>query len=374
MLLMDTASWSRLLVRSLTVALVTFLLINVIYLIAAYFQLDVPFQALGWRYGAFTLNDELAGIPFNSSRGLRLVVIFTAVNLFVGYRNMKRRSARAGVIVESGNIDAMRILLLLTTLWGCVARPQLPPLAFEEVLALVANGADPDGAWRSELAAHYADGRGGDLYLADDGRVARVVARPLRGTDLLLRVVLAAQAHPPAAVIPEVAVDCDSTVSLLRSMYAEDGYVRRAGAGREELVGTTYRIQARLVALLDRCPWPEAQTKTIWWLVHHNMLEHAAYYYPALRQRVGTNGLSAYNLAYLEDRLLTRRELPQLYGTQRCDGRLCPIFEPDSVNLRRRAAGFFIGGGPDFHSIESECSLHGLDWPTEKARMEELQR
>ena len=91
---MDLVSFSKMLARAFTVALVAFLLINIFYLIVAYFQLDAPFRSLGWQYGAFTLNDELAGIPFNSARGLRLLVIFTVANVAVPLWRMRGKGAK----------------------------------------------------------------------------------------------------------------------------------------------------------------------------------------------------------------------------------------------------------------------------------------
>ena len=92
---MTLVTFSKLLARAFTVALVAFLLINIFYLIVAYFQLDAPFEQLGWRYGAFTLNDELAGIPFNSGRGIRLIVIFTAANIIVPLLRMRGQRKEA---------------------------------------------------------------------------------------------------------------------------------------------------------------------------------------------------------------------------------------------------------------------------------------
>ena len=263
----------------------------------------------------------------------------------------------------------MTLLLLVAFFSSCESAPTAVPLSFADTLRLIAEEAEPFPAkWTSELAALYEAGRGGAVWRDTVQRSLRVVPRPLQAEDWLLRAVLEAKSTPPEDTVVRLPVDCDSAVVLLRQLYAEDGRVRGGGVTREAFIRTTGRIRAMLTSLLETCEWPTSQTKTIWWLVHHNMLEYAVLYYPALRKRVGEGGLSAYNLAYLEDRILERSGFPQLYGTQICDGHLCPIFQPDSVDVRRRAAGFTVDG-EGFHGIESECSLHGLDWPTERARM-----
>ncbi len=81
----------------------------------------------------------------------------------------------------------------------------------------------------------------------------------------------------------------------------------------------------------------------IFMVIQHSDLETQHKYAPLMRQAVQNNNGSASNLAYLEDRIATREDRMQLYGTQlRCLGDKCELqllADPDNVDKRRRQVG-----------------------------------
>lgn len=100
--------------------------------------------------------------------------------------------------------------------------------------------------------------------------------------------------------------------------------------------------------VIERHGWPGRDlvgadgARAAWLLVQHAALDRQRSWLPLLREAVKSGEADEVHLAYLDDRVRTREERPQRYGTQWVivgDGqqRLFPLEAPDEVNGDRTA-------------------------------------
>jgi hypothetical protein len=168
----------------------------------------------------------------------------------------------------------------------------------------------------------------------------------------------------PAAIPHQAAASVNQELrSELLAMLAEDQAVRTGvplpGDDRtaEELFADMANVDdrnsARLHEILDEFGWPgwslvgRDGSEAAWALAQHADLrpeiQDLALAY--LRGAVEADDASPGDLAYLADRVLVRRNLPQIYGTQLgvgTEGELAPrtpIEDEENVDRRRAAAG-----------------------------------
>jgi hypothetical protein len=106
---------------------------------------------------------------------------------------------------------------------------------------------------------------------------------------------------------------------------------------------------ARLREIIGEYGWPGRQLAgddgayAAWLLAQHAPPDRQEEWLPLLEDAVTRGDASPADLAYLEDRVLTHRGEPQLYGTQYLerDGvlELCPVRDPAGLDERRAALG-----------------------------------
>lgn len=106
-----------------------------------------------------------------------------------------------------------------------------------------------------------------------------------------------------------------------------------------------------VVKIIDQYGWlgksriGEEANHNLWLIIQHAPLEVQEKYLPLLRQSVKENESFPQDLAYLEDRLLMRKKLPQIYGTQATmdptSGKISiyEIKDVEHVNERRQKIG-----------------------------------
>jgi hypothetical protein len=108
---------------------------------------------------------------------------------------------------------------------------------------------------------------------------------------------------------------------------------------------------ARVETIITERGWPgrsvvgEAGAQAVFLVIQHAPLATQERYLPLLEAAVAAGEAEGWHLAYLTDRVLVRRELPQRYGTQyRYDPdtgeRIYhPIENPEELDARREALG-----------------------------------
>ena len=121
----------------------------------------------------------------------------------------------------------------------------------------------------------------------------------------------------------------------------------------------------QVLKIIDEKGWvgkslvgPKANS-TLWLVIQHAPLKTQEKYLPLLKESVKKGESSGQNLALLEDRILMRNDMPQIYGSQvkrdkEGKGYFHEIIEPEYVNQRRSE----IGLGP----IENYAKRMGIEW------------
>ena len=101
-----------------------------------------------------------------------------------------------------------------------------------------------------------------------------------------------------------------------------------------------------LKSLIRSCGWPFVSfygrdaALGAFLILQHSDLELQLELAPLMRHAAGRGEILPGTLPLLEDRILVRQGLPQIYGTQfRGDGEPYPIADMESLDIRRRAAG-----------------------------------
>jgi hypothetical protein len=109
--------------------------------------------------------------------------------------------------------------------------------------------------------------------------------------------------------------------------------------------------QYKIDLIIKKYDWPDSKkvdengSKTIWQVIQHSDLNMQERYLNKIRNAVKLKLIEPKYLAYLEDRINTRKGLPQTYGTQFIqffnDGRIIvlPIEDVANVNKRRSKLG-----------------------------------
>ena len=104
---------------------------------------------------------------------------------------------------------------------------------------------------------------------------------------------------------------------------------------------------------------------TFWLVIQHSDLSIQEKYFPFMQQAVLRNDARAKDCAYLEDRILNRKKLPQKYGTQyqykivdnkRGKSRLCKLQDKEMVNKYRQEVGL-----PPISKQELDEALDTID-------------
>lgn len=195
------------------------------------------------------------------------------------------------------------ITIVILTLLSCSA-PSDRAVDHMEIIDLLTSDKiteEQKQSVQNEIRANFLQDKGIQLYVSDDFREIEVKEKALSTEDLILKVCLDAIQQPPKSDIPQIAINCDSTDILFDQMIESDSRVRREGG---DMLAVDDQNRATLISIIEQCGWIEDRTKHIWWLSHHSFREYIPHYYPELKKRVGQNGLSAANLAYMEDRML----------------------------------------------------------------------
>ncbi|MGA7145632.1 MAG: DUF6624 domain-containing protein [Desulfobacterales bacterium] len=112
------------------------------------------------------------------------------------------------------------------------------------------------------------------------------------------------------------------------------------------------RNNARIKEIVDQYGWPGVSlvgkdgAKAAWLIVQHAVLdtEFMERALPLLKEAVKNSEAEGWCLAYLQDRVLTMADKPQIYGTQHDfdeNGTAfpLPIAEPDKVDILRQEMG-----------------------------------
>jgi hypothetical protein len=159
-----------------------------------------------------------------------------------------------------------------------------------------------------------------------------------------------------------------STAQKLIAMSVEEEEMRSiAGLDRAKWDDSVdARNTARLKEIVDEMGWPtvskvgEEASHAAWLLTQH------AYHDPDLMKRclelmkqAPEGEVQPRDIAYLEDRLLTMEDRPQIYGTQFCrvdnEWQPLPIEDPEHVEERRASVGI----GPIAGYIQQLKEMYG---------------
>jgi len=109
--------------------------------------------------------------------------------------------------------------------------------------------------------------------------------------------------------------------------------------------------EKRVHEIINQYGWPgislvgEKANTAVWLVIQHTSPETQELYLPYLRESVKRGESSAYDLAYLEDRILSNKGLPQKFGTQidinpeTGEYKLYKLEDPKNVNVRRAEIG-----------------------------------
>ena len=121
---------------------------------------------------------------------------------------------------------------------------------------------------------------------------------------------------------------------------------------KKQIHETDARNQERVLAIIDEVGWPgrslvgDAGSQAAFLVIQHAPLEIQERYLPLMRQAVEESELEPADLALLEDRVLVRKGLPQIYGSQvQCDPKtwdhcyVLPIRDEATVNVLRARVG-----------------------------------
>ncbi|NPA45166.1 MAG: hypothetical protein GXO49_06520, partial [Chlorobi bacterium] len=124
--------------------------------------------------------------------------------------------------------------------------------------------------------------------------------------------------------------------------------------------------EKRIREIINQYSWPgissvgEKANTAVWLIIQHASLNTQELYLPYLRESVKQGESKAYDLAYLEDRILSNKGEPQKYGTQidinpeTGKYKLYKLEDPKNVNIRRAE----IGLGP----IEEYLKMFNIEF------------
>ena len=128
--------------------------------------------------------------------------------------------------------------------------------------------------------------------------------------------------------------------------------------------------EKRIIEIIDEYGWPgtslvgsKANT-AVWLIIQHTPLETQELYLSFLQASVKNGESSVHDMAYLEDRILSYKNLPQKFGTQidinseTGEYTLYDLEDPENVNKRRAEVGL----GP----IEKYLKLFNIEWGNNK--------
>lgn len=105
----------------------------------------------------------------------------------------------------------------------------------------------------------------------------------------------------------------------------------------------------QLCLILDKIGWPsiksvgEKANTAVWMVLLEASNETKEHYLPLLRASVAKGESNPAHLAFLEDKILASKGLPQLFGTQltlsQGEISLYPVANPGALNKRRKSIG-----------------------------------
>lgn len=135
---------------------------------------------------------------------------------------------------------------------------------------------------------------------------------------------------------------CDTSelAAALEEIFESDQGSRQGAAPVNDIWN-----RARLEQLVEQCGWPDAEVvgrkaaMGAFLVLQHAPLEMQVRYLPLLQQAEQKGQLVSGTLPYIEDRVLIRQGLPQMYGTQfkeNCE--LHETLDPETVDERRKMA------------------------------------
>lgn len=99
-------------------------------------------------------------------------------------------------------------------------------------------------------------------------------------------------------------------------------------------------------------------------IVQHAPLEFQIKYLPTFKKLYSEGKFSGQEVGMLEDRILIRYKKKQIYGSQICknpktnEAFVCPLEEPDKVDIRRKEMGFPI-------NLNEYCKYFNFEWNLE---------
>jgi hypothetical protein len=163
-------------------------------------------------------------------------------------------------------------------------------------------------------------------------------------------------------------IDCSASKKIkdtLQVIYEKDQATRkilleqlRKNGGKQgsEILETAKKIkesdkenQGYISQLLDQCGWPGYLDSTgnnaIFLVIDHAQLDFKEKYFPMVKEQAEKGHVEKTDMLTLQDRILMKKDLKQLYGTQSFKANdnttlIWPVESPDSLEIRRKDAGF----------------------------------
>lgn len=184
---------------------------------------------------------------------------------------------------------------------------------------------------------------GKDYYADDQGQVQEIVVRPITLEDQILEIQVKDLAERAWEKVQLIDVDCSIQEKILEQVYEIDQGARTGGSYNMPEADSVC-LQA-VMSLIDKCGFPsksevgEKGIDAIWLVFQHSAPGIMAYFYPRLMQAVEEGDIRMTSMALMQDRMLMRHGLRQIYGSQITNDGLYPVHDPENLNKRRAEIG-----------------------------------
>ncbi len=141
--------------------------------------------------------------------------------------------------------------------------------------------------------------------------------------------------------------DQNSRQALIQQMKIPDPVKMRQLS--QQMLASDKANQAFVGSLLDKCGWPQGlaslENNTLFLVIDHADTAFMSRYFPLLQQQADKGVVQKSDLATLQDRMLMRKGLKQLYGTQTFKNAqtqvmtVWPVEDATHLTERRQAMG-----------------------------------
>ena len=184
---------------------------------------------------------------------------------------------------------------------------------------------------------------GKDYYVDEQGQVKEIIVRAASLEDQMLEIQVKDLAERAWEKVQLIDVDCSIQKKILDQVYEIDQGAR-SGGNYDMQEADSVCLQA-VMSLIDKCGFPskaevgEKGIDAIWLVFQHSAPGIMAYYYPRLMQATEAGEIRMTSMALMQDRMLMRHGLRQIYGSQITNDGLYPVHDPENLNKRRAEIG-----------------------------------